>query len=76
MSEVFHPQRLESSAPRERRNLLLAGLVMTTLSAFIAWVGASGLRGRRSGDPRRRQVLRAIGVADFLSAKTAPPAMD
>jgi hypothetical protein len=31
---------------------------------------------RRDIRPLERQVLRVIGVADFLSAKTAPAAMD
>jgi hypothetical protein len=32
--------------------------------------------GRRDIRPLERQVLRVIGVADFLSAKTAPAATD
>ncbi len=59
MSKVFHPQRLESYAPRERRNLLLAGLVMTTLSAVVAWAGASG-----SG--ARGVVVLAVGIIGVL----------
>lgn len=42
MSRLFQLQRLDRYPPRQRRKALLSGLIMTTVSAFLAWVGTAG----------------------------------
>lgn len=42
MSRLFQLQRLDRYPPQQRRKMVLAGLVMTTLSAFLFWVGTVG----------------------------------
>jgi hypothetical protein len=43
MRRLFQLQRLDRYPPQQRRKALLSGLIITTLSAFLAWVGTAGV---------------------------------
>lgn len=42
MSRLFQLQRLDRYPAQQRQKMVLAGLIMTTLSAFLFWVGTAG----------------------------------